>query len=106
MAVKEINDNNFAEEVKEGLLMIDFWAPWCAPCRMVAPILDELSDDFSGKATIAKVNVDENPAVATEYAVTSIPTMIIFNKGELVERVVGAKAKQSYTDLLNKHLQG
>ncbi|MES0489488.1 MAG: thioredoxin [Leptospirales bacterium] len=104
MAIKEINDENFAEETKEGLVMIDFWAPWCAPCRMVAPILDELSGDFSGKATIAKINVDENPKVATEYSVTSIPTMIVFNNGEVAEREVGAKAKQYYTDLLNKHL--
>ena len=72
MAVKEINDNSFADEVKEGITMVDFWAPWCAPCRMVAPVLDELSNEYTGKLKIAKINVDENPQIASQYSVMSM----------------------------------
>ena len=104
MPVKEINDSSFAEEVKEGLTMVDFWAPWCAPCRMVAPVLDELSEEYTGKIKIAKINVDENPQIASQYSVTSIPTLIIFKDGDLVERTVGAGPKQHYIDILNKHV--
>lgn len=104
MAVKEISDSNFEEEVKEGVVMVDFWAPWCAPCRMVAPVLDELSTEYEGKLKIAKINVDENPKVAQQYSVTSIPTLIIFKNGELAERTVGAGPKQHYMTILGKHI--
>ena len=104
MALKELNDSNFDNEIKKGLVMVDFWAPWCAPCRMVAPVLDELSNELKDQVTIAKLNVDENSGAASKYSVTSIPTMIIFKNGELVERAVGASPKQHYMSLLNKHL--
>jgi thioredoxin 1 len=104
VAVKEINDSNFESEIKKGLVMVDFWAPWCAPCRMVAPVLDELSLEFKDQITIAKLNVDENIQAASKYSVTSIPTLIIFKNGELVERTVGAGPKQHYLTMLNKHL--
>ncbi len=104
MAVQEINDSNFADTVKEGVVMVDFWAPWCAPCRMVAPVLDELSVEYEGQLKIVKLNVDENPKVAQQYSVTSIPTLIIFKNGELAERTVGAGPKQHYMNILGKHL--
>lgn len=104
MSVKEINDSTFDSEIKNGLVMVDFWAPWCAPCRMVAPVLDEISNEYEGKITIAKVNVDENVQVASKYSVTSIPTLILFKDGEVVERTVGAGPKQHYMTILNKHL--
>ena len=104
MAVKELNDSNFDSEIKKGVVMVDFWAPWCAPCRMVAPVLDELSVEYKDKLTIAKLNVDENSGAAGKYSVTSIPTLIIFKDGELVERAVGASPKQHYMNMLNKHI--
>lgn len=104
MAVKEINDNNFETETSSGLVMVDFWAPWCAPCRMVAPVLDEISNELDGQVVITKINVDENPQAATKYSVTTIPTMIVFKGGEVVERTSGAGPKQQYMSLLNKHL--
>ena len=81
MLVEEITEDKFKTSVSQGLVMIDFWAPWCAPCRMIAPILEELQEEMGDKAKIVKLNVDENPAVATEYGVTSIPTLLIFKAG-------------------------
>ena len=104
MLVEEITDSIFKASVSEGLVVVDFWAPWCAPCRMIAPILEELQGEVKDKAKIAKLNVDENPDVATEYGVTSIPTLLIFKNGEMVERSVGAGTKEHYKSLINKHL--
>ena len=104
MAVKEINDGNFDDETSKGLVMVDFWAPWCAPCRMVAPVLDELAEELGEQITIAKVNVDENPQAAMKHSVTTIPTMIVFKGGEVVERTSGAGPKQTYMTMLSKHL--
>lgn len=104
MAVREITDSTFQDETREGIVMVDFWAPWCAPCRMVAPVLDELSKEYGNKLKICKINVDENPEVATQYSVTSIPTLIIFKDGNLAERTVGAGPKQHYMNILNKHI--
>lgn len=84
--------------------MVDFWAPWCAPCRMVAPVLEELSNEYKGQITITKLNVDENSQAASKYSVTSIPTLIVFKNGEVVERTVGASPKQHYMTMLNKHI--
>lgn len=104
MAVKELNDSNFDSEIKKGIVMVDFWAPWCAPCRMVAPVLEELSNEYKGQITITKLNVDENSQAASKYSVTSIPTLIVFKNGEVVERTVGASPKQHYMTMLNKHI--
>lgn len=103
-AVKEITDDSFSQEIAKGVVMVDFWAPWCAPCRMVAPVLDDLQKDLTGKVNIVKMNVDENPQVATQYGITSIPTLMIFKNGELVERTVGAGPKDHYKNMLNKHI--
>jgi thioredoxin 1 len=94
--VAELQDASFASEVesKEGLVVVDFWAPWCAPCRMVAPIIESLAEEYEGTVRFAKVNVDEVPSVASRYGIRSIPTIGIFKDGEAVNGVVGAVPKQ------------
>ena len=103
MGLQEVTDGDFNQETKEGLVMIDFWAPWCAPCRMVAPVLEELSNEMGDKLKILKMNVDENPDTAQSFGITSIPTLILFKNGEAVERTVGAAAKEHYANLVSKH---
>jgi len=101
-----LNDENFANEVKESSIpiLVDFWAEWCAPCRMVAPVLDELAEEFDGKIKIGKVNVDQNRSVAAQYGVMSIPTLILFKDGELVEQMVGAQPKENLQKVLQSAL--
>ncbi len=101
-----LNDENFANEVKESSIpiLVDFWAEWCAPCRMVAPVLDELAEEFDGKIKIGKVNVDQNRSVAAQYGVMSIPTLILFKNGELVEQMVGAQPKENLQKVLQSAL--
>jgi len=87
----------------EGLMMVDFWAEWCGPCRAIAPILEELAAASAGGVTLAKVNVDENPGLAARYGVRSIPTILFVKEGAVVERVVGAARKAVLQDILNAH---
>ena len=97
MAVGKVSDANFETEVlKSGNpVVVDFWAEWCGPCRMIAPALDEISASLGDKVKIVKLNVDENPKTATQYSVMSIPTLLIFKNGEIASRQVGAKPKQA-----------
>ncbi|MBZ7931397.1 thioredoxin [Campylobacter sp. LH-2024] len=99
----ELTSENFSQ-VKEGVALVDFWAPWCGPCRMLAPVIDELANDFEGKAKICKINTDEQSDLAAEYGVRSIPTLIFFKNGEVVDQLVGAQSKQAITDKLNSLL--
>ncbi len=85
-------------------VLVDFWAPWCGPCKAIAPILEELADDFADKAKVVKVNVDENQASAMKFAVRSIPMLFVFKNGEKVDMTVGLQSKEQLTQLLNKHL--
>lgn len=90
---KEITDANFAEITKTGAVVVDFWAPWCGPCRMVSPIIDELAGEYEGKVVIGKVNVDDNPGVSASQSIRNIPTILFFKDGQLVDKQVGAISK-------------
>jgi len=97
----ELTNENFEATVKEGVSLVDFWAPWCGPCRMIAPVIEELAEDFDGKANICKVNTDEQQELATKFAVRSIPTIVFMKDGEIVETMVGAASKAAFAEKLN-----
>lgn len=105
MALTEATDANFQETISQGVVLVDFWAPWCAPCRMVAPILEELQGEVEGKVKIIKVNVDDNPNVAMNHGITSIPTLMLFKDGQLVDRTAGAGPKDFYKNMITKHVE-
>lgn len=97
----ELNNDNFDKTTKEGIALVDFWAPWCGPCRMLAPVIDELAQEFDGKAKICKVNSDEEQDLAVKFGVRSIPTIIFMKDGEVVDTMIGAASKQAFVDKLN-----
>jgi thioredoxin 1 len=97
----ELNKNNFDETIKEGVTLVDFWAPWCGPCRMIAPVIEELAEDYDGKAKICKVNTDEEQEIAVKYGIRSIPTILFFKNGELVDQMVGAAGKDVFAQKLD-----
>ena len=99
----ELTDSNFNDEIASGLTLVDFWAPWCGPCRIIAPVIEELAGQYEGKVKIAKLNVDENPVTQGQYSVMSIPTLILFKDGQPVEGVVGAQPKRAFEALLDKY---
>ncbi|GKV66412.1 MULTISPECIES: thioredoxin [Sporosarcina] len=103
MAIINATDANFAENIKEGVVLVDFWAPWCGPCKMIAPVLEELSGEVEGKANIVKVNVDDNQATASQFGIMSIPTLLLFKDGEVAEKVVGFQPKEALAQLVEKH---
>ncbi len=100
----ELTSANFEATVKEGVSLVDFWAPWCGPCRMIAPVIEELAEEFEGKANICKVNTDEEQDIGVKYGIRSIPTIMFFKDGELVDQMVGAASKQAFADKLNSLL--
>lgn len=104
MATVQIQDQNFKESVKEGVVLVDFWAPWCGPCKMIGPELDKLSDQLEGKLTVAKLNVDDNPSSAGEFGVMSIPTLKLFKNGEVVATTVGVKSAEQLAAWVEPHL--
>ena len=100
-----ISDSNFEAILGEGLpVMVDFWAPWCGPCRRVSPIVEELAAEYEGKVKICKCNVDENDGIPMKYSIRNIPTLLFFKNGELVDRLVGAVPKQEIEDRLKSLL--
>ncbi len=102
--VLEATDSNFSSAVLGSGVptVVDFWAVWCGPCRMIAPILDELADEFQGKVQVAKLNVDENPGTAANYGIRSIPTLLVFKNGELIKQHVGAASKPKLRSLFEE----
>jgi thioredoxin 1 len=100
-----LTDDSFQQQVESGqLLLVDFWAAWCGPCRAIAPLIDELANEYDGKATIAKVDVDNNPRIAMQYGIRSIPSLLIFKGGKVVDTIVGAVPKNMIADKLNAQL--
>ena len=104
--VRQVTDASFAQDVlqADGPVIVDFWAPWCGPCRAVAPVLEQVAEEYAGRVTIAKLNVDESPRTAERYGIRSIPTIALFKAGEVVDGVLGAAPKTFFTQMLDKHL--
>ena len=102
----ELTDENFTRDIaaSDQPVLVDFWAPWCPPCRMVAPVLEALAADYAGKVKIAKLNVDDNPRTASAFGVASIPTLILFKAGRPVDVIIGAKPRADIEGVLKKHL--
>lgn len=101
-----LTNESFENEVLHSDIpvVVDFWASWCGPCRMVAPIIDELAREYSGKAKVGKVNVDEEAELAVKYGIVSIPTVLIFKNGEVMEKLVGAQSQDEYEDAVDKYI--
>jgi thioredoxin 1 len=102
--VKTFTDADFDASIQNGVVLVDFWAPWCAPCRRIAPIVDQLAEDYNGRVTVAKVNIDENPSTPNRFFVRGIPTLLLFKNGDLKETIVGLAAKDDLVRVIDKHL--
>ncbi len=103
--VKEVSDSNFEQEVlgSDQPVLVDFWAAWCAPCRMMSPMVEAIAEQYAGSARVVKLNVDDNPGVAQRYGIKGIPTLILFREGKEEERVVGAVSKDALSRMIEKH---
>src|SRR5690554_4034713 len=104
MAIVNVSDQSFKGDVEgTGTVLVDFWAPWCGPCKMIAPILEELDQELGNEVKIAKLNVDDNPETASRFGVMSIPTLIVFKDGEPVDKVVGFQSKDALKSVISRH---
>ncbi len=101
--VTSLTDNNFVNKTAKGVVLVDFWAPWCMPCKIIGPLINEIAEEFNDKATIGKLNVDENPKMAQRYGIRSIPTIILFKNGKEVERMMGMSSKMAIINALKKY---
>jgi thioredoxin 1 len=102
--IVQLNDSNFQQEVTQSPIpvLVDFWAPWCGPCRMLAPTIEEISKDYDGKVKVCKLNTDEAPTIAGGFDISSIPTVLLFKDGKVVDRLVGLNPKKKFQDMLSR----
>jgi len=100
--ILQLNEENFEKETNEGITLVDFWAPWCGPCKMLTPILEQMVNEIGDKAVIAKVNVDDSPKLAQKFGVRSIPAIFILKDGQTVNQFVGLQSKSKLTDAINE----
>ncbi len=105
MSIVHVNDQSFSTDVEStGTVLVDFWAPWCGPCKMIAPVLEEIDNEIGNKLTIAKLNVDDNQNSARKYGIMGIPTLLLFKDGRPVEKIVGYQPKDELMATINKHI--
>ena len=102
--IKTFTDSSFDTETRQGVVLVDFWAEWCGPCRRLAPTVDALAEEFNGRATIAKLNVDENPDIPGRYKIMGIPALLLFKNGELADQLVGLAPKEDIAKMIERHL--
>ena len=101
-----LDGSNFFQTIsKFPLLLVDFWAPWCGPCRMMSPLIDQIGKEYMGKLVVGKVNVDENPTISRQFGISSIPTLILFKKGQAVNKVIGSVSKNKIDEMVRMHLE-
>lgn len=101
-----LTDDNFSKTISENkVVLVDFWAVWCGPCKMIAPVVEEIANQYAGKITVGKLNVDENRMTATEHGIMSIPTLLFFKDGQVAERIIGFKTKSEIAKIIDKVLQ-
>ncbi|NBI27513.1 thioredoxin [Chengkuizengella marina] len=104
MGAVVLNKENFDQTISQGVTLVDFWAPWCGPCKIQLPIVEQLAEELEGKVTIGKVNVDENSELAALYSVQSIPTLLVFQNGEVVDKMIGLQSKDVLTEKLTQSI--
>lgn len=103
MSIMNITDSTFKHETKDGLVLVDFWAPWCGPCKMIAPVLEEIDEEMGDQVKIVKLNVDENQVTTADFGVMSIPTLLLFKDGEVIEKLIGFQPKEHLVDMISKN---
>ena len=101
-----LDDSNFFQTInKFPLLLVDFWAPWCGPCRMMSPLIDQIGREYKGKLVVGKINVDENPTISRQFGISSIPTLILFKKGQVINKIIGSVSKNKIKEMVRMHLE-
>jgi thioredoxin 1 len=101
-----LDDSNFSQTInKFPLLLVDFWAPWCGPCRMMSPLIDQIGREYMGKLVVGKVNVDENPTISRQFGISSIPTLLLFKKGQVINKIIGSVSKNKIDEMVKMHLE-